>query len=44
MKKTLKGINSRQGDTKECTNDLEDGITEFTQSEQTKNENSLRDL
>ena len=34
MKKTLKGINSRQGETKECTSDLEDGIMEFTQSEQ----------
>ena len=44
MKKTLKGINSRLGDTKECTNDLEDGIMEFTQSEQKKNESSLRDL
>ena len=46
MKKTLEGINSRQGETKECTNDLEDGIMEFTQSEQKKKkrENSLRDL
>ena len=36
MKNTLKGINSRLGDTKECTNDLEDRIMEITLSEQQK--------
>ena len=50
MKNTLEGIKSRQGDTDECINDLEDRIMEITKSEQQKetqilkNENSLRDL
>ena len=31
MKNTLEGINSSQGDTEECTCDLEDRIMEITQ-------------
>ena len=36
MKDTLKGINSRLGDTEECISDLGDRIMEITQSKQEK--------
>ena len=36
MKNILEGVNSRLGDTEECTSDLEDRIMEITQSEEQK--------
>ena len=39
MKNTLEGMNSKLGNTEECTSDLEDRIMEITQLEQQK-ENS----
>ena len=50
MKKPLKGINSRLGDTEKHISDLEDKIMEITQSEEQKgkqifkNKNSFKDL
>ena len=50
MKNTVKGMNSRVGDTEEHTNDLEVRIMEITQTEQQKrranlkNDNSLKDI
>ena len=36
MKNTLEGMNSKLGNTEECTSDLEDRIMEITQLEQQK--------